>query len=169
MKRINILIIFLSILLLACSDSNLESVAMNRVESATDFQLKGFLYGNIYKFNISDVNVAVNTDSLCVLHYVANFEDVRGHFIGMMEYYIVRTKNETTGKYEYYDQTYPLHIHGDVDCYNVNDSVSLTNLYKRENGHYPTDRYKPHAMYEAAICRTFKEPLYSGPRKVEKY
>ena len=153
---------------MSCSNTNLESVARERVESATDFLLKGFLYGDMYNFNIEDVDVNVNTDSLCVLSYIANFEDMRGSFIGIMEYYLVRTKNETTGKYEYYDQAYPINVHGDANCYVVSDSVSLISLYKSENGHYPTDRYMPHAMYEAALVRTFEKPLYSGPRKVEK-
>lgn len=168
MKRINILIVSIVALLFAsCSNTKVGNMARERVESATDFVLKGFLFGNIYTFSIEDVKTSVNTDSLCVLHYVANFEDVRGRFTGIMEYYLIRTKNEETGKYEYYDQAYPIDVHGSVNCYNVSDPVSLVELYKSENGHYPTDRYYPHAMYEAAVIRT-KKPLYSGSRKVEE-
>lgn len=168
MKRINILIVsIVALLFVSCSNTNVENIARERVESATDFMLKGFLYGDIYTFNIEDVETIVSTDSLCVLGYTTNFEDARGRFIGTMEYYLVRMKNEETGKYEYYDQAYPIYVHGNVNCYNVSDTVSLIGLYKTENGYYPTDRYKPHAMYEAAVVRT-KKPLYSGPRKVEE-
>lgn len=165
------LFLALTFMLVAQSCSNraddankLEQKARERVISATAYQMKDYM--DDLPFDISDVTVAITNDSLCVLEYSAIFNNSRLGTRNWMQYYIIRVKTGNDGRYEYYDQAYP--VDGDIKLYDsLYWSNKLSELYKAENGNYASANYYDRAMYEAAIIRTFKKPLYSGARKIE--
>lgn len=146
-------------------DANkLEQKARERVESATAYQMKDYMDDS--PIEISNVNVAITNDSLCVLYYSAKFNNSRLGIKNWMQYYIIRVKTGNDGRYEYYDQAYP--VYGDIQLYDsLSGFNSLSELYKAENGNYASEDNYEREMYEAAIIRTFKKPLYSGARKIE--
>lgn len=169
MKRQLFFALMFMLVALSCSNrtddaSKLEQKARERIESATAYQMKDYI-GNL-PFEISDVVVSITNDSLCVLLYNAKFNQSRLGRRNWMEYYIIRVKEGNSGRYEYYDQAYP--IDGDIKLYDsLYWSNRLSEVYKAENGNYASETYYDQGMYEAAIIRTFKKPLYSGARRIE--
>ncbi len=165
MKRHIFWVLFFVLVAQSCNNaSKLEQKAQERVQSATAYMMKDYM--DNLPFEISDVTVSIANDSLCVLEYCAEFDNSKLGTRNWMQYYIIRVKKGNSDNYEYYDQAYP--IDGDIKLYDsLYWSNSLNELYKAEKGNYASVNYYDQGMYEAAIIRTFKKPLYSGSRKIE--
>ena len=162
-KYISWVVLLLVVSIVSCK-SDLEKKARERILSATEFQMKDYM--EQLPIEISDITVCINNDSLCVLEYCAIFPKSELGTRNWMQYYIVRVKDKTSGLFEYYDQAYP--IDGDIKLYDSSYRFNrLSELYNIENGNYASYDYYEKGMYEAAIVRTFKKPLYSGARKIE--